>query len=179
MIPRHIAICGAPTAGKDAIAEILVRRYGHTHVDTARPLRDMTKVAYGLSEQDVATQEGKLKLRTVLGREYTHRQLQGDLGMAIEGFYGTQWMAERAIESAERTPGEHAAFVYSGCRRDQGKSYLAAGGIVVQVIRPGVFPIHEFDHYDLSLITHSVANGGTLEDLERNVVMLFDSMMEG
>jgi len=60
-MPKLIALCGYPQAGKSKLQEIIATHWGATPQDDARILRDAAKVLYGLSEDDVSTQAGKAR----------------------------------------------------------------------------------------------------------------------
>jgi hypothetical protein len=180
--PRYIALCGAPLAGKDEVAQILVNRYGAIQVDTAVPLRRGAMELYGLSWEDVATQEGKRREIEVCGQRYTVRQILGDLGCLLEDKYGSQINPELAVRKCDSLP-PAPFYVFSGCRMDQGITYRNHGGHVIEVVRPGFEATHDFDCYDKSLLSYTIVNDGGPEDwherLTGRVVRLFDSIYGG
>lgn len=175
----YIALCGAPGAGKTTIANILNRLYSAQIVDDGLCLRQACMKLYNLTWDDVATQEGKNKTRMIGGRLFTHRQLLGDLGALLEQFYGEQFMPERALESIA---GQVApAFVFPSCRKTQGITYNNAGGVVVEVVRPGFEPINDFDFYDKSLVKYHIFNdvsSNWMQNLVEQVAAIFDPYFE-
>lgn len=180
--PRYVALCGAPKAGKNAVADLLIDRYGGHLIDDGAPLRHAAMALYGLSHDDVYTQAGKAREIQVCGKTFTVRQLLGDLGNLLEGFYGEQFMPERAISQIEHNP-RIPFYIFSSVRKTQGLTYLKHGGIVVEVKRPGFEPVHDFDHYDKSLVGYTIDNDGGPDDwkerLEGRVISLFDPFFGG
>lgn len=180
-----IGLCGAPKAGKTEVATMLESHYGANVVDDGLPLRQAAMKLYGLSHSDVFTQEGKARKIEVCGREFTVRQLLGDLGNLLEGFYGDQFMPERALAriAALRAADPTQRFVFPSVRKNQGLSYRQNGGIVVEVKRPGFEPVNDFDHYDKSLVDYTIVNDGGPDDwkerLEGRVKHLFDFIFGG
>ena len=59
---------------------------------------------YGLSWEDVATQEGKRREIEVCGQRYTVRQILGDLGCLLEDKYGSQINPELAVRKCDALP---------------------------------------------------------------------------
>jgi hypothetical protein len=60
--PGLIAFCGYPECGKSMLQNITEELWGYAPRDDARILRDAAKRLYGLSEDDVSTQDGKKRL---------------------------------------------------------------------------------------------------------------------
>jgi hypothetical protein len=174
MKPVYVALCGAPGAGKTTVADLWVERYGGELVDDGLPLRKAVMELYGLSWCDVSTQEGKASKLEVCGKTFTVRQLLGDMGNLLEGFYGQQFMPERALAQVDDTV---PLYVFPSCRKTQGITYLKHGGIVVEITRPGHVPVNDFDHYDQSLVTYTLVNDGDLATLEERVTALFDRIL--
>lgn len=172
--PRYIALCGAPRSGKSSVANYAAEHYGGVTVDDGMVLREAVRGLYGLDWEDVYTQEGKARSRVVCGKTFTHRQLLGDLGNLLEGFYGDQIMPELALSSISGsvTP---SFFLFPSCRKNQGLTYLKHGGVVIEVTRPGCEPVNDFDRYDSSLVTHRLHNTGDLNALFAKVDNLFQN----
>lgn len=176
--PVYIALCGAPKAGKTTAAGIMCRRYGAELVDDGRVLREAAMTLHGLTGNDVYTQEGKARTKIVGGKPFTHRQLLGDLGNLLEGFYGEQFIPERALHpfvSTTRPAAEGPPFhVFASVRKTQGLSYKAAGGFVIEVLREGCEAVNDFDRYDRDLVDHTLINHGSELDLEIQILRLFE-----
>ena len=179
-IPRYVAICGAPGSGKSTVAKILTELYGAVSIDDGYILRKACAVLYSQPVNNFTTQEGKQLITNVCGQDYTNRELLGDLGTVLENFYGDQFMPEQALRQADCWTGvtmeKPPFFVFPSVRKNQGKSYLARGGMVLEIIRPGYEALKEFDKYDTSLVDFYLTNDGDLAALERRVVALFDDM---
>ena len=174
--PKFIALCGAPETGKTTVADYMAARYGGRVIDDGKVLREACRALYGLSHEDVYTQAGKARIKSVGGREFSHRQLLGDLGNLLEGFYGQQFMPERAIESI--APSDTARFfLFPSCRKTQGITYRAQGGVVIELIRPDHFPINDFDQYDRSLVSHVLSNDRDLPALFYQVDFLMERVL--
>lgn len=169
-----VALCGWPKSGKSEIAKILHENLGAQVVDDGRVLRDACKALYGLSESDVSTQEGKAATRQVCGRNFQHRQLLGDLGNLLERYYGEQIIPELTLARLRQEDPyllNAPLYVFPSVRKTQGITYKAAGGIVVEVRRPGCGDSgNDFDRWDASLVDMVIDNDGSLEDLQLQVV---------
>lgn len=48
-----VAVCGLKRSGKDMVARYIHEQYGHKHVSIAQPLKNVVKVAFDLSDQDL------------------------------------------------------------------------------------------------------------------------------
>ena len=178
-LPRHVAICGAPGAGKSAVANILNDAFGAVIIDDGMILRRACAALYSLPLSDFVTQEGKARTTIVCGQDYLNRELLGDLGTVLESFYGDQFMPEQALRQADAIKGDVPFFVFPSVRKNQGESYLGRGGMVLEVVRPGHRPVKAFDQYEERYITHVVVNNGDLRQLERRVVAMFLMMGYG
>lgn len=176
--PRLVALCGYPKAGKTTLAEFLVERYGAALIDDGAVLRDAARALYGLSQSDVYSQEGKAKTTEVCGKTFTHRQLCGDLGNLLEGFYGEQFVPEQTLRRLRS--GRHVTtatgtfFVFPSVRKTQGITYHDHGGVVVGVRRPGTAAESDFDRYDASLVDLWLDNDGTMGTLIGRAIDLFE-----
>lgn len=175
--PRYVALCGAPTCGKTTVAEFLQARYGAQPIDDGQVLRKAAVPLFAGTWEDFNTQRGKLRSTIICGKSYTNRQLLGQLGNLLEGHFGDQFMPERAIAEAKDVDAKvwepAAFFVFPSVRKNQGITYLANGGVVIEVTRPGCVPVNDFDHYDQSLVSYTISNEGTLLELEAQVEKLF------
>lgn len=167
-IPRYVAFCGYPESGKSTAAELLVEGYGGRIIDDGNCLREGAMALYGLTRAQVTTQEGKKETVTVCGKEFTVRQLLGDLGKLMESKHGSQFMPERAIASTVGLD-DVPFFAFPSVRMDQGLTYLKNGGIVIEVVRDGTKPVYDFDHYDLSLVNFRLVNNGSKNDLRHQL----------
>jgi hypothetical protein len=161
MTIKFVGICGAPTSGKTTLADFLVKRYGAVLIDDGRCLREGGMAIHGMTQEDCYTQEGKARTRAVCGKTFTNRQLLGDLGNLLEGFYGEQFMPERGIAEARARAdfGRVPFFVFASVRKTQGLTYRNEGGLMIEVVRPDTQIVNNFDRYDPSYVTHTLING--------------------
>jgi hypothetical protein len=172
--PRYVALCGFPKAGKTTLAEFLVERYGAKLVDDGAVLREACMALYKLRREDVYTQEGKAKTMEVCGRPFTHRQLCGDLGNLLEGFYGEQVIPELTFRRLEQRG--QPFFVFPSVRKTQGITYKKHGGVVIAITRPGTEAVNDFDRYDESLVDYWLKNDGSMGQLIGRTIDLFEDV---
>jgi hypothetical protein len=52
-IPRLIAICGYKRCGKDTLSDYICKKYGHQKVKIAGKLKEIVKIVFGFSEEQV------------------------------------------------------------------------------------------------------------------------------
>ncbi len=180
MLPRYIGLCGYPESGKSLVQKYLFDRYCVQPIDDGRPLRDACKALYGLSEDDVTTQEGKRRKITLCGQEYEVRDLLGTLGNRLEETYGQQILPELAIAAAEREWGgssvEH--FSFGSVRKIQGHTYRKHGGLLIEVVREGTYPRFDFDRYDRGAAHYQLVNPLPLgaEPTQGSLILLHESI---
>ena len=127
-VPRIIAFCGNPTSGKSIAAEIVSEIYGHSHLDDGLPLRKIAMAYLGLTEHQVFTQEGKLERVMLNGREWTVRQILGELGNVFEEKFGADIIPLMSLNT--RAPDER--LVCSAVRREQGRFWREQGALVLE-----------------------------------------------
>jgi len=60
--------------------------------------------------------------------------------------------------------------VFPSCRKTQGHVYAAAGGKVLEIVRPGCVATRDFDRYDQSAVSCTLVNNGSIDDLKFGVV---------
>jgi len=163
---KLIALCGAPGAGKTAVQNHLCAEYGITPVDDGNCIRDFAMRHLGLSEWHVKTQAGKASMVVLPGgKTMTVREALGEFGNRIEDLFGPDAIPEMALmKLPQRGP-----FSFGSTRREQGQVYKRAGGVVVEVIRPGFDVINDFDQYDRSVVDYTILNGGGLSSLHAAV----------
>jgi len=50
---KIIAICGAKRSGKDILANHIVNKYGYTRLSFAEPLKELVKLIFNFSDEQV------------------------------------------------------------------------------------------------------------------------------
>lgn len=162
-----IGLCAQPQHGKTT-AQRFLEMLGVTPVDDSEPLRRATMERYGLSWDDVSTQQGKASLvaRPDYGDIVPVRQAIGDLGKEYESEHGPNYWVERAIASL--APGSLVSF--GSVRMTQGRAIKMAGGVVFALSDPRrPSSPYDFDQFDESVVDRWIINDGSLWDLERRV----------
>lgn len=179
MISRYIALCGAPGVGKTTVADYLGVTFGADQIDDGACLRQASLILFGGTWACYNTQEGKARSKVICGKSYTNRQLLGQLGNLLEGHFGDQFMPEYAMQVAARIDENRPPpfFVFPSVRKNQGITYRNHGGLVIEITRPGHVPINDFDHYDQSLVTHTIVNDSTEAELLARVRDLFTGQL--
>ena len=170
--PRKlIALCGAPRAGKTTAQAYLQLRYGVEMVDDAAPLREFAMSSLGLSRYHVAHPKGK-ETEVVLpgGRKLRVRDVLGRLGNAIEDIAGPDSIPEMAIHAATWSdPSGLKAYSFGSVRREQARVYKRYGAKVIEITRPGMEVVNEYDQYDRSLVDLTIANDSTVAVLNNRL----------
>jgi hypothetical protein len=163
--PQYVALCGAPESGKTTLAQFLASDFGAELVDDGFCLRAGVSAMFGVPIDHLYDMERKRDVVQVCGKSYTKRQLCGDLGNLLEGFYGDQVIPELTLHSLNRHP-KIPFYIFPSVRKNQGLTYRAENnGIVIEVTRDGKIPVNDFDHYDRSLIDYTIENNGTIAEL--------------
>jgi hypothetical protein len=191
-LPRFIALCGKPKAGKSLVQEILRDKFGVTIVDDGAILREFAMQYLGATRDMVYTQEGKVSLafwpngdpmlddRT--GEHMTWRRVLGLLGNQLEAMFGKHVMP---MTACARIANQAGPFSFGSVRRDQGTFYQRQGGVIVEIDNPAAVPTgNEFDEYDKSIVDHVILNDAmltmghpaALRDLEQKVDQLVEKI---
>lgn len=177
-----IGICGHARHGKDSIADILVREYLFTKRSLAEPMKEACKIIFGWTNDHVY---GELKDIVDPAWGISPRQALQTLG--------TEWgqlTLQQFPEFKEKTG--RGLWVKSLLNKATGDTVIAdvrfpheveaikgKGGIIVMVRRPGqsVDLTHESESaMETIRADFVIRNGGTLEDLEREVIDLMNSL---
>lgn len=165
---KIIGICGYPEHGKST-AQRFLELLSVRSVDDSEPLRRATMERYGLSWEDVSTQEGKKRVieRPDYGDLVTIRQAIGDLGKEYEKEHGPNYWIERAIASIDGS----SPVSFGSVRMGQAHAIRAAGGIVLAICDPRrPASQHDFDQFDPAGVDHWIDNDWGLWTLEQRVV---------
>lgn len=164
--PKIIALCGHPKHGKST-AQGFLEGVGFRSMDDGRPIRLEGMRRFGLTWEQVSTQNGKLEKCFAFGREMEVREALGLIGKEHES-NPLHW-AEIALETL-RVEGNDEPVSFGSVRRTQGLAYKKVGGIVVEIVDPRKPESpYDFDQYDRSIVDFTVVNDGTLDDLRKTI----------
>lgn len=179
-----IPLCGYPNSGKSTAQRIIEQRYGAIPIDDGQPIREASKILYGLTDWHVYTQEGKEQYVEVTpGNLVQVRKLLGDLGKQQE-LYDLNFFAHKALARADREhPGQIVCF--GSVRRSQASVYAATGrAVVLEIRRPGIVAQNDFDEFDRRYIDAVIENDfdpadpeGSLRRLEERIAALLDPLL--
>jgi hypothetical protein len=144
-LPRIIAICGCKRVGKDTVAEHLRDKLGYKVVKFAEPLKDMLKVLFGFSHEQIESTKDVVD------------PMWGVAPRKVMQFFGTEIMqfeVQRLLPNIDR-----GFFV---------KSLLARHKDDERIVISDMRFIHEWEaikntHSD-SLIIKITRNGGLVDD---------------
>lgn len=169
-----IAITGKAGAGKDTVCDYLSRNHGFVKTSFAARLKEVAKIKFGLTDDDVNTQEGKKRHIERWGKTVRQLlQLEGTEGS--QPLYGQDFWMKHWQEGVDKLCAEgHTNITVSDCRFDHEAEYLAsAGAIIVEVARDdsqGNLAGDEKQHIsergvDAKYVQCRILNNGSLEDL--------------
>lgn len=156
-LPRLIALCGNPLAGKTTAAEALRDMFGYTVADDGLPLRRMAMDYFGLTEHQVFTQAGKLEMVELNGKTWRVRDILGEIGNAFEEKFGGAIIPQMTHRTLDPT----VSYVMASVRRDQGLYWAAQGALVIEIVNPQAGPSpFEFDSFNPAPVMARVLNDG-------------------
>ena len=168
--PFIVGFCGEPGCGKSEAAMAMERIFGCLQIDDGWPMRDFAIRHLGATVQDVTTQAGKAGTTTFASRTMTWREVLGNVGNALEGAIHPHVIPIMAIAKCQ----PNGRYTLSSVRRDQGAVVRAAGGYVVEIVRPGAPQSpHEFDRFDRQYVDFRVINDGSVQQLESDLRYVF------
>ena len=154
-IPKLIAICGRPHAGKTTVQNILAGLYGVQPVDDGMALRRFCVQNLDMEWDDVLTDEGKDGFVEILGKRWNRRKLLGEYGNTLEAMFGDHIMPFMATRNLD----PDLSYSFASVRKNQGAFFKRLGGVVIGVENHGVQPSpHKFDSFDASLVDVWVDN---------------------
>jgi hypothetical protein len=160
--PRIIALCGNPTSGKTEASNIIAQLYGHTPADDGLPLREIAMNYFGLKAKQVFTQEGKLEKVKLNGKEWTVRQILGEIGNAFEEKFGGDiipLMTDMTYKDTDK-------LVLGSVRREQGLYWRNKGALVLEISNPLAGPsLYEFDKFNRTYCHATINNDGLARGL--------------
>jgi hypothetical protein len=165
-----IGICGYPKHGKST-AQRFLALLGVEARDDAVDLREGAMKEFGLTYEQVTTQEGKAQLCEAFGQTMTVRQALGDYGQVYERKYGPNYWVELAVDRLRAERVQHP-ISFGSLRRSQASVIKDNGGFVLAINNPdGPKVIHDFDHYDYDYVDNMVMNDSSLMDLATRVLI--------
>lgn len=175
--PPIIAICGMPRHGKSTVQEFLHQDLGVVPMDDGLPIRREGMSRFGLTWEQVSTQEGKLETCLAFGREMEVREALGLIGKEWEE-RDMQYVPSLALEIL-RQEGTGAPVSYGSVRRNQAQTYMSAAGLVIEVYDPRK-PVssYDFDYFDPRHVHMTIVNDGTLDDLRRRSTVVVRGYLE-
>lgn len=172
-LPRLVALCGKPTSGKTTAAELLKEAFGYEIHDDGGPLREIAMNYFGLSEEDVYTQEGKLREIDVNGRNMSVRQLLGEIGEIFEERFGTNTVPLMSYRNMD----PDVAYVIPSIRQEQGFFWKSVGAVIVEIDRLGVEESRfAFDRYNKAAVDHVITNEVDAENENASLLNLITEL---
>lgn len=152
---RLIALCGNPGSGKSEAAKILTEEFGYAISDDGLPLREIAMDHLGLTYEQCFTQEGKLQKITLNDREWTCRQVLGEIGNAFEEKFGADiipLMSYMGQNSSQK-------YVMASVRREQGRFWASKGALVIEISNyfADQSP-YEFDRFNRAHVHRTIIN---------------------
>lgn len=173
MRTKLIGIHGRAGAGKDTVADWLVRERGYVRVSLADPMKRFCAEVFGFSEEQLW---GPSEHRNApdarwdgLTPRHALQQLGTEWGRAM---HPDVWV-RYAIATAQRWA--PSPVVISDVRfQNEVDAIVAAGGCVIEVRRPGLASVgeHVSEAGGLTGVAEVVQNAGTLEDLHSRLAAL-------
>lgn len=195
-VPILIAFTGFAGAGKDAAADVLVRRYGFERMAFADAIRDMTRAINPLL---TFPEDGRAQRYNDIVSYYTSldeakrnvssiREFMVALGSSVRATLGESTFVDIVVEKAKNimrcvnssgSPGHGVAV--SDCRyRGERDALCALGGTTILITRPGVAAANATERASLAEVDadFEIVNDGTLQDLEHAVIHLVDKIVD-
>lgn len=167
-----IGISGRAGSGKDTVADFIIselqaRGYSVEKYSMAKPLKDIAKYVFGLTDEDVNTQEGKKAYnKNCYGK--SNREILQLVGTeCFRGiFHDNVWIdfADRYTKKraegsrtgswSDTNPSEFPVdiFVVPDIRYENESIWAKQNGFVIQINRPGLAPITESSHTSEQLL---------------------------
>lgn len=182
--PMIIALNGIPGSGKTAVQSVLEKRFKIKPIDDGWLIRRHCMDLFGLTEDDVTSQEGKKRHTVIQGVTWQNRKVLGEYGAILEEKFGALTMPLAALNRCEQSWPEHQSawdgYSFGSVRRGQAEAYAGHGGIVIEIVRPGVeHSGNIWDTYDQRWVNYTFINdSNSLETLEMEFVAFFTSILD-
>lgn len=173
-----VAITGKAGAGKDTAAEALIRGLGFSPTAFAEPLKESCMFKFGLSHDDVFTQEGKKRFVPEWNKT-VGEILQKEGTEATKSFWGPDfWVRRWDMTRKSFIEAGQPDLVITDCRFDEEAEFIIAlGGIVIRITRAdapaleGRDPNHASERgIKESLIYASLENDGSIAELRSKLI---------
>lgn len=174
-----IGIAGRARSGKDAIAEILVRRFGFVRLAFADPLKDACAAIFGFTKDQLY---GDQKEKPDPFWDDTPRKVLQLVGTEClrKGYADDVW-----VRAMERRVKEHERVVIPDVRYpNEAGAVRRWGGILIRVTRDGAGATggvaghpseHAIDEWDG--LDFEIPNNGTLAQLEMTVSFIAEELL--
>lgn len=173
-----IGIGGIAKSGKDTFAGMLKQaliKQGVSETSVfdyafAEPVKHIARYVFGMSDEDVNTQEGKMAISSH-GYGLTNREILQKVGTESfrDVFHSDIWVDVAARTIFNHFPA-HAIVIISDVRFDNEAQWISAHGPLIKVERPGLQTIEHSEHRSeqgFNTKPHLIINNdGGLEDLE-------------
>lgn len=161
-LPKLIALCGNPLSGKSTVAELLNINLGYAIADDGMPMRHMAMDYLGLSHDQVFTQAGKMETVLLNNKDYTVREILGQIGNAFEEKFGGAIIP--LMTHATLNPDVNS--VMTSVRREQGGYWKSQGALVIEIVNPQAGPSnYAFDSYNRAHVDVTILNDGLFRGL--------------
>lgn len=143
MASKIIAFTGAKGVGKDTAAQLLIDRYGYTKASFAEPLKQVCKLAFGLTDEEMTDRVLKEKKLGRWPHESPRRLLQTvGTDMFRKHFPGV-WIKALERTAAELLTGGGKVVITDLRFPDEADAIMLLHGTIVKIRRPGFEPSAE------------------------------------
>lgn len=171
--PRLIGLSGYATAGKDSVAEVLIRLYGHKRVAFADKLKSFVRevnpyVAFPTSDKVRAAELVDSLGDTEAKKHDEYRRVLQVIGTTVREYFGRDTWVDAALNQTS----DDYVVVTDVRFQNEAQRIKDLGGIMLRVQRPGVGPANDhISEHDLDGFKFDgyVINDGDLVDLEGEV----------
>ncbi len=170
-----IGLAGKARAGKDEVADILVKHFAFTKMSSVDPVKKAAAILSGYAIEHFNAEqlkEKELEFWGISGRVFTQ-----DIGMFLREKYGEDFLLRRLELAMQNSPKGFSRIVLTNCRFDNETAWVRKqGGFVFHVDGnyPGRKEIPASDHATERGVTrmacdYMIMNDGTLADLKKTV----------
>lgn len=173
-----IGITGKAGAGKDTAAAALIKNLGYQNLPFAAPLKDSCIFKFGLSHDDVYTQEGKVRFVPEWGMT-VGKILQLEGTEATKNFWGEDfWVKRWRMDYTAFQELSMHNIVVTDCRFEaEAEALTEMGGRIIRIVRPDAKPLEGRDPnhasergIDDKFVTLTIVNDGTMRSLRTKVL---------